>query len=339
MAEVAGGQIGYRGAVMRSVAALAASLMMGGCSGLGGIEAPDMFAASKPPESQPEAGKVPQSELQKATEYWGQEYSKKSADLDVSLNYAKNLKALGQKQKALEVLQQAALFHANDRKLNSEYGRLALELDQVSIADQLLQAADDPANPDWHVVSARGTVLAKQGKYKEAIPFYERALLLSADQPSVMNNLALAYAMNGEAAQAEEVLRRATASGGASAKVRQNLALVLGLQGKYDEATKVGSEVNAPAMATANTDIIKQMVRLEAKPYAPIPAAGTWAPAVVAASAAPVSAPSAAAPAVWQTKVAAAVRPQPAALKPAAAPSPQVADDSSGAPALRPSTR
>ena len=82
---------------------------------------------------------------------------------------------MGEKRQALTVLQQAAIFHAGDRRLASEYGRLALDLDQVSLAKQLLERADDPTQPDWRVVLARGTVLAKEGRYKDAIPYYERA--------------------------------------------------------------------------------------------------------------------------------------------------------------------
>src|SRR4029079_9653302 len=113
-----------------------------------------------------------QTELQKATLYWGQEYAKKPAELKPALNYAKNLKAMGEKRKAMAVLQQASLLHDGDKELASEYGRLALELDQVGMAAQALSVADDPANPDWRIISARGTVFAKQGKYREAIPFY-----------------------------------------------------------------------------------------------------------------------------------------------------------------------
>ena len=86
------------------------------------------------------------------------------------------------------------------------------------------------------MISARGTVLAKQSQYREAIAFYERALVLAPEQPSVLNNLALAYAMEGNADKAEPLLKRAAAAGGHEARVNQNLALVLGLQGKYDEA-------------------------------------------------------------------------------------------------------
>ena len=250
------------------IAALTAALLASGCAQLGGSELAGLLATSGPPAvpgSEPQS----QTDLQRATEYWGKEYSSNPRDLNAALSYAKNLKAIGQKAQALDVLQQASLLHPASKELASEYGRLALELDQVGAAKQLLELADDPAKPDWRVISARGTVLAKQGKYREAIPFYERALALVPDHPSVMNNLALAYTMSGEVAKAEALLRRASVADGSNPKVRQNLALVLGLQGKYDEASKVGSENIGPAASQANADLLRKIVKLEPKPMPP----------------------------------------------------------------------
>ena len=64
----------------------------------------------------------------------------------------------------------------------------------------MLEKADDPANPDWRVISARGTAKAKQGLYGEAIPFYERAMQAAPDQASILSNLGLAYTRLGEVA-------------------------------------------------------------------------------------------------------------------------------------------
>ncbi len=56
---------------------------------------------------------------------------------------------------------------------------------------------------------------------------------------SVINNLALSYALDGKPEKSEELLRKAVASGQGDKRVRQNLALVLGLQGKFEEARQV----------------------------------------------------------------------------------------------------
>ena len=205
------------------------------------------------------------TDLQKATEYWGKEFAKNPRDAQNALNYARNLKALGEKRQALAVLQQASVFHGAHRGLNAEYGRLALEFDQVSLAAKLLEQADDPTNPDWKLISARGTVLAKQGRYRDAIAFYERALVLAPEQASILNNLALAHAMEGHPDKAEPLLKRAAAAGGNEPRVGQNLALVLGLQGKYDEA-KLTAARDLPAdNAAANVDYVRNIVKLEPK--------------------------------------------------------------------------
>jgi tetratricopeptide (TPR) repeat protein len=163
------------------------------------------------------------------------------------------------------VLQQAGLYHGESRELAGEYGRLALDLDQVKVAKQLLAMADDPAKPDWRIISARGAALAKEGNYSEAIPLFERSLALSQNQPSVLSNLALAYAMNGEPGKAESMLRQAAAADTTSPRIRQNLALVLGLQGKYDEAKLVAARDIPMTNATENADFLRQVVKLDPK--------------------------------------------------------------------------
>jgi Flp pilus assembly protein TadD len=249
----------------RIVVLAGCTMMLGACAQSEKPSLPDLLsqneAAAQAPQPQPtDTGK---SDLAKATKYWGKEYAKDPRSLKAALNYAKDLKAMGEKKRALAVLQQASILHGNNRELASEYGRLALEFDQIGLANRLLAAADDPVNPDWRVISARGTVLAKQGKYKQAIPFFERALTFAHNHPSILSNLALAHAMNGEPKRAEAMLRQAAAADRNSLKIRQNLALVLGLQGKYDEAKLLASRDLPTESAQENTDYLRRIVKLE----------------------------------------------------------------------------
>lgn len=293
----------------------ACSLMTTACAEIGGGDGKglDLFAkADKEADIEPASG-IPLTDLQKATAHWAKAYQKSPQDIKAAMAYAKNLKAMGEKAQAFAVLQQTAQFHAGNKELASEYGRLALELDQISLAAQLLEYADDPTNPDWRVISARGAALAKQGKYKDAVLHLERAQKLAPAQMSVMNNLALAYTMNGEAAKAEDLLRQAVNTGDASAKTKQNLALVLGLQGKYDEATQMDSTAVASDTAKANTALLKQIVKLEPKKtLAPTnPVAVASAPAALPAFKT-IAADPASVAAAWATTVTADTTPVPA---------------------------
>lgn len=237
-----------------------------GCAGMNPLSMADATDLQAPLGSAPlKEVTSPQTDLEKATEYWGKQYAANPGDANAVVSYAKNLKAMGRKKEALAVLQQSHRQHASNREHLSEYGRLALEFGQVSTAKQLLERADDPANPDWRVISARGTVLAREGHYKEAIATFERAQALAPGQASVLNNLAMAHALNGEAARAEVLLREAAEVEGTDARVRQNLALVLGVQGKYGEAKTVASVDLTEENAQSNVDFLRKIGGDDAK--------------------------------------------------------------------------
>jgi Flp pilus assembly protein TadD len=263
------------------LAVLTSALLLGACANGGSIDLLGGAVATNTPEP---AATNPiktagtekteaRTELQKATEYWGKQAAERPNDPRAAVNYAKNLKALGAKKEALGVLQEASRENATDRELLSEYGRLALELDQISNAQILLEKADDPVRPDWKVVSARGTVMAKLGRHEEAIQFFERARELAPEQGTVLNNLAMAYAMNGEAAKAEMLLRDAQAKNPDDRRFTHNLALVLGLQGKHGEAEKLSS--GSTDTVAQNADVMRQIVGKspDAEPVMPVMAA------------------------------------------------------------------
>jgi Flp pilus assembly protein TadD len=60
--------------------------------------------------------------------------------------------------------------------------------------------------------------------------------------------------------KAEETLRQALASPGASARVRQNLGLVVGLQGRFAEAETIVKADLPPDQAAANVAYLKEML-------------------------------------------------------------------------------
>src|SRR5690606_10292289 len=97
----------YSTPVMRksasSIAALTAALMLGACAQ--GGDGPKLQALADELTPTASAG----SDLKTATDYWGKRYAQSPRDLDAALSYAKNLKAMGRKKEAMDVLQQAAV--------------------------------------------------------------------------------------------------------------------------------------------------------------------------------------------------------------------------------------
>ena len=191
---------------------------------------------------------------------WSAAYAQNPQDPKLVLGYAAALKNIGSRDKALEIL--TAGYHANQNngEIAAELGRLALDMDRLDIAQQTLKVAEVQGVKDWKTLSAQGTLRAKQGRHAEAQQYYLAALEAKPDAASVINNLALSYALDGKPNKAEELLRKAVASGTDDKRVRQNLALVLGLQGKYDEARKVASVDISDQDAKSNMAYLRNMM-------------------------------------------------------------------------------
>lgn len=209
-----------------------------------------------------------------ATTQWAAAYAKNPQDPRMALGYAMALKAIGSRDRSLEILKTAYQTNPNDGEVAAELGRLALDMGHLEIAKPTLQVAEAQGVRDWKTLSAQGTLRAKQGQHAEAQQYYLAALQVEPDAVSVINNLALSYALDGKADKSEELLRKAVASGHEDKRVRQNLALVLGLQGKFDEARKVASVDMTDTEAKDSMSYLRNMLasptRLaSAKPEAP----------------------------------------------------------------------
>ena len=124
----------------------------------------------------------------------------------------------------------------------------------------MLGRAHSPDQPDWRVLSVEGAVLDQMGRPEEARRHYESALRIVPDDPSVLSNLGLSYALSKELPQAEETLRRAVDRPGADRRVRQNLALVVGLQGRFAEAEQIAKADLPSDEAAANVAYLRQML-------------------------------------------------------------------------------
>ena len=213
-----------------------------------------------------------------ATSQWAAAYMKDPQNPKMALGYARTLKAIGERDRSLDILKTAYQANPGNGEVAAELGRLALETGHLEIAAPVLQTAEAQGIRDWRTLSAFGTLRAKQGKYAEAQQYYLAALELQPDSVSVINNLALSYALDGKADKSEELLRKAVASGHDEKRVRQNLALVLGLQGKFDEARKVASVDMTEQEAKTSMSYLRNMLSSPTRFAAAKPAQGRDAP-------------------------------------------------------------
>ena len=181
-------------------------------------------------------------------------------DADAALQYGQALRASGQRSQAVAVLEQATIAHSGNKALLAGYGRALADNGNFQKAFDVLTRAHTPDDPDWRILSVQGTVLDQLGRHDEARQYYASALKIVPDEPSVLSNLGLSYALSKDLPKAEETLRRAYGSTGADMRVRQNLALVVGLQGRFAEAESLARADRPAEEASANVAYLKQLL-------------------------------------------------------------------------------
>lgn len=183
-----------------------------------------------------------------------------SASSASKLQLVRSLRDKGDRARALAEAEKARTDKPSDREMAREAGLLALELGQLDKARNALEAALDPAAPDWRTLSALGTVHATAGNQREAQARFTRALALKPDHQPTLNNLALSYVLEGNLAKAEKTLKAAS-RGEDVRKVQENLAIVLALAGRHDDAIEVAKGVMPKEVAEANLAYLRTITK------------------------------------------------------------------------------
>jgi len=199
-------------------------------------------------------------QLRQLTTAYAAHYQANEADPGAALNFAQALRASGQHTQALAVLQAATLRNPDNDQLLATYGKVLSDVGRHSEALDVLGRAHRPDLPDWQILSAQGAVLDQMGQHAEARRYYDSALKISPNEPTVLTNYGLSFMLSQDLKRAEEMLSMAASQPQADARVRQNYALVIALQGRLQEANAIVSKDLPPEQAQQNVEGLRRMV-------------------------------------------------------------------------------
>lgn len=222
----------------------------GGCSSIGGRDITGSVASNAAPQSE--------ADWRKSIDVYGERYRANPKDAEAALHYGQALRATGQRAQATAVLEQAAIVNPGHQAVLAAYGRALVDNGNYQQGFDALGRAHTPDNPDWHILSIQGTALDRLGRHEEAQRYYDSALKIRPDEPSVLSNLGMSYVLSRQLAKAEDVLRRAHAGAQSDTRIRQNLALAIGLQGRLPEAESIITAGLAPDEAADSVRELKQ---------------------------------------------------------------------------------
>lgn len=212
------------------------------------------------PATQAERDTAEKQDLLTQAKFWGAEYEKNPNEYDAALKYARVLRAIGSSARATEVAQQALTLKQGDVELTLIYAQAALDQGKAADAAMALARAEAEGQSDWRMLSIIGVTMDSLDKHSGAQDYYRKAIVLSPDNPKILANLGLSYALDSKPGLAEQTLREAMALPGADNRITQNLVVVLGVQGKFDEAEKIAGADMPKALMESNRKYFRSML-------------------------------------------------------------------------------
>lgn len=163
----------------------------------------------------------------------------------------KALSAAGAHNEALETYAAAVNLDPGMREAIHGKGNALIALDQPRAAMSQFEAALS-LNEDARSFSGMGVAFDMLGQHRAAQACYRVGLDYAHDDLSLLNNLGLSLAFDGQYAESIRVLRKVAAHPQATSRHRLNLALAYGLAGDSDAAAAIARKELDEASVQSN---------------------------------------------------------------------------------------
>ena len=161
--------------------------------------------------------------------FWSHEYNLNPTDLEAAIKFSAVLRKMGNPSRAVEVTRTTRALYPKDPYLNAEHAAGLIADQQARPALKIIDGALRDAPSYARLWSLKGVAYDQMERYAQARPFYNRALQITPNDPNIMANMGLNFALSGDPHTAQKWLQRAAALPTASDSVYANLALVEGL--------------------------------------------------------------------------------------------------------------
>jgi Flp pilus assembly protein TadD len=139
----------------------------------------------------------------------------------------------------------AALFRdVLEKKESNQVARRGLasaliSMGQPMLAERQLEAALQADSRDYRTLNAYGVVLDMQGRHVEAQARYRQGIELAPDYLPLRNNYGLSLAISGQPQEAIAQLTPLASGRGADGRARQNLAFAYAMNGDFENCLQV----------------------------------------------------------------------------------------------------
>jgi len=149
-----------------------------------------------------------------------------------------SLAAGGAPREAAQAFRRALAMNENEPRALRGLGNALIAQDQSDLAIEQFEKALGVNPRDYRAYNGLGVAYDSLAEHSKAQEYYYAGLEIAPDDVSLRNNLGLSLAFAGYYKGAIEILRPLALRPGATARDRQNLALAYGLSGDVAQAKK-----------------------------------------------------------------------------------------------------
>ncbi len=189
------------------------------------------------------------------------------------LEYAEALRASGNYTKSNEIYQD--ILSKNPASIGAMEGKALSLLSEGDFNDAttLLNEVVKRDATRWKSINAMGIIVALSGYPDQARDYFNTALMITDNNPVILNNLALALAFNGKYEEASDKLKQAIAvispENPNYKRAEMNLSLIYGVMGRTTDSKDILEKYLPAEIADKNLTFYKMLAvnEKEAKEY------------------------------------------------------------------------
>jgi Flp pilus assembly protein TadD len=186
-----------------------------------------------------------QGDFKQAAQIYKQLVDKSPDNMAYQLGFAESLRRIGNFGLSLKVTDGILAKEPGNAGALENKGLCLMSTGEFAEAGTAFGDVMKTDRGRWRTLNGIGILFAMKGKYDNAVAYYQAALNISTDNPSVLNNAALTYAIDQQFDRAYDAFARArrhVSPGSADMKhLDLNLALVYAVNGKLDLAEQTAT--------------------------------------------------------------------------------------------------
>ena len=195
-------------------------------------------------------------EYQKAGQYYKQLADAPKISDDDKFRYrlgmAESARRSGHPEIAVPIYEQLVKEHPEHLDAQEGYGLSLMQTGKTVDAGRVFSDIMKQSPTRWRTLNALGILFVNKNMIPEAMAYFTEALKQSADNPAILNNVALAQAADRNYARSFDSFEQAVRVAGTDQQRKQislNMAMVYGISGDLETARDIASKyLSGPAL-------------------------------------------------------------------------------------------